>query len=264
MKRVLPGLVMALAWGLLLFLAPVTVFWAVFSGLAMIAFREYWRMSLPGVTGWRHWSLVTLSVFPVLTSLAGTAAMVAGLFFALITLLGLVFRWIPEPEVMPRILGWGAFGLLYVGLGIAHLVLLRELDQGVAWLALLTGLTIGSDTGAYYAGRRFGRRRLCPRISPGKTVAGGIGGLAAGTLAACVVSLLLLPAGVLPPVLLFAPLLVGIGITGDLTESILKRTAGIKDSGTMLAGHGGLLDRIDSLLLTAPALYYLLRFGGLA
>jgi phosphatidate cytidylyltransferase len=98
-------------------------------------------------------------------------------------------------------------------------------------------------------------------ISPKKTVAGGIGGLLAGIVAALVLHQFF-PVPVNPLALLAAAaLLVVVGIAGDLTESMIKRSVGVKDSGTILAGHGGILDRIDSLLLTAPVLYYLLHFG---
>jgi phosphatidate cytidylyltransferase len=121
----------------------------------------------------------------------------------------------------------------------------------------------GSDTGAYYAGKTFGRRKLFPLISPKKTVAGGIGGVAAGVIAAEGVNLLF-PQPAHPLFLLLAAVvLICIGICGDLTESLIKRSVGVKDSGTILQGHGGLLDRVDSLLLTGPALFYLIYFQWL-
>jgi phosphatidate cytidylyltransferase len=125
---------------------------------------------------------------------------------------------------------------------------------------MLIAVVAGSDTGAYYAGRAFGGRKLFPQISPKKTVAGGIGGLVAGIAFAEGVNLLF-PGNVdFFSLFVAAALLIVVGIAGDLTESMIKRSMGVKDSGTILFGHGGLLDRIDSLLLTAPVLFYLLHF----
>jgi len=130
-------------------------------------------------------------------------------------------------------------------------------------LILLIAIVAGSDTGAYYAGKTFGKRKLFPQISPKKTIAGGVGGLVFGIAAAEGINLLF-PEKTDPLLLLpVAALLIVVGIVGDLTESMIKRSVGVKDSGTILLGHGGLLDRIDSLLLTGPVLYYLLRLGVL-
>ena len=125
---------------------------------------------------------------------------------------------------------------------------------------VLAAIVAGSDTGAYYAGRAFGHRKLFPEISPKKTVAGGIGGLGAGMLAALLVGFFAPTPINIPALSLCASLLVVVGIGGDLTESVIKRAVGVKDSGAILFGHGGVLDRIDSLLLAGPVLYYLLHF----
>ena len=126
------------------------------------------------------------------------------------------------------------------------------------WLFLLVW---GADIGGYFAGRRFGRRKLAPAVSPGKTWAGAVGGL---LLAGAVT---LLPLSVLGrPVLTWAPVvaaLVVLSIFGDLFESALKRQRGVKDSGALLPGHGGVLDRIDALLAALPAFALLASRGAL-
>jgi phosphatidate cytidylyltransferase len=154
------------------------------------------------------------------------------------------------------------FGVVYVGVLASYLVLLRQYPEGGSWLVVLSAVTAGSDSGAYYFGSTFGKRKLCPNISPKKTVEGALGGLLCGLVAACVSASLLLDTVDWLFVGMAAVLLTGVGILGDLTESMIKRGTGTKDSGTLLAGHGGVLDRIDSLLLTAPVLYYLLLFVG--
>jgi phosphatidate cytidylyltransferase len=116
-----------------------------------------------------------------------------------------------------------------------------------------------SDTAQYYTGRAFGRRHLAPRISPKKTVAGAVGGFVFGGAVLAVVGAWWLPDA---PVALRAALggtMVALGIAGDLFESMLKRSAGLKDSSTLIPGHGGVLDRIDALLFAAPVYYIVLK-----
>ena len=267
MQRVVPGLIMAAAWAGLLLWAPFSLFWMVFILVALLALHEFWRMVWPELSAGRTLILVLVSAGPVYGAGRGDPGLVlAGLVFSFLLALPLVFRWMREVDELARVMAWLCLSLILIGLGLGHLVLLRGLDNGVAWLVFLTAVTIGSDTGAYYCGRRFGNRKLCPRISPGKTVAGGVGGLVAGTLVAVILEKIMVPEANLFLLLLLAPILVVIGIGGDLSESVLKRCVGVKDSSRLLAGHGGLLDRIDSLLLTAPVLYWLLIlfFGGAA
>jgi phosphatidate cytidylyltransferase len=109
-------------------------------------------------------------------------------------------------------------------------------------------------------GRTWGRRKLCPDISPNKTLEGAAGGVIAGTLGGLLFSLLLLPSVNVVFIIVAAVILTVTGIIGDLTESIVKRGTGTKDSGKCLGGHGGILDRVDSLLFVGPLFYYLLVF----
>lgn len=125
--------------------------------------------------------------------------------------------------------------------------------QGHLWLLIALLVVWGADTGAYFAGRRFGKRKLAPVVSPNKTVEGMIGGLLAGVVVAVLVAPL---AGAslreLPLVAVVALVTAVFSVFGDLFESLLKRHAGAKDSGTLLPGHGGLLDRVDSILAALP------------
>jgi phosphatidate cytidylyltransferase len=149
-------------------------------------------------------------------------------------------------------------GIFYIGFLASHLVLIRQLPDGGAWLIILSAITAGSDSGAYYCGRAIGRTKLSPNISPKKTVEGVAGGLVAGIALSSLFAWMLLPSVNWLFLLPVAALLTGAGICGDLTESVIKRGTDTKDSGTILAGHGGVLDRIDSLLFAGPMLYYLL------
>ena len=259
MSRVLPGLLMACLWGMLLGFAGPALFWLAIVIGSGIAFYEYQRMCFPSLSAVRRVLLIVVSLAPVFASISsGSTSVTSGLFVGFFGLVLLLFFWYPDFEDGFLFLSRSGFGIFYIGLCAAHIVLLRLLPGGVGWLAVLTAITIGSDTGAYYVGRKFGRRKLCPAISPGKTIAGAVGGLLVGTLAALVVGSLLPGQVSILFCLVAGVILVPVGIIGDLTESVIKRATGSKDSGTLLAGHGGLLDRVDSLLLTAPTLYYLL------
>jgi phosphatidate cytidylyltransferase len=146
-------------------------------------------------------------------------------------------------------------GLAYIPLPLSMVVLLRATEDGAAWIFLLCAVVFAGDTAALYAGTLWGRRKLCPSISPGKTVEGALGGLAANMVVGAVGKALLIPGLAWGTCVVFA---LGVGLAGqagDLFESALKRAAGIKDSGNLLPGHGGILDRIDALLFAAPVAY---------
>ena len=149
-----------------------------------------------------------------------------------------------------------AFGPLYIGLCLGHLLLTRALPDGEFLIFGLFLITWAADTGAYYAGTSFGRHKLAPVISPNKTVEGLAGGLMAALLAVFLARAWFLPVLTVTDCVAVASLLTFSGLLGDLAESAMKRGAGVKDSGGLIPGHGGMLDRLDSLLFTAPAFYY--------
>ena len=145
-------------------------------------------------------------------------------------------------------------GTLYVGL-ILYFYLISTLGGGWIWLVFMLACTWASDTMAYLVGRNWGKHRIAPALSPGKTVEGAVGGVMGSVLAA---SLVLFFNPELPVAyVLVLGTLVGIAAqVGDLVESAIKRQAGIKDAGGLIPGHGGILDRFDSMLFTAPLVYY--------
>jgi len=149
-------------------------------------------------------------------------------------------------------------GIFYLGWFLGHLVLLRNLDQGEYLIFFLFLVTWAGDTGAYYVGKGLGRRRLAPMVSPNKTLEGAIGGWLASVLAAGLAQWWFLPLISFSDSLILGGLLGVVGQLGDLTESMFKRGAGVKDSGHFLPGHGGVLDKLDSLIFTAPVFYYYL------
>ncbi|THJ24405.1 MAG: phosphatidate cytidylyltransferase [Nitrospira sp. CG24E] len=148
------------------------------------------------------------------------------------------------------------FGVLYLGLTLGTLSMTRLLPEGEWLIFFLLLVTWASDTVAYYVGTLFGRHPLAPRISPKKTVEGLVGGLIGAIIVAYIARWWFLPDLSGLDCLVLAVLLTVTGLWGDLTESVMKRSVGMKDSGGILPGHGGMLDRLDSLLFAAPAFYY--------
>ncbi|OGQ96265.1 MAG: hypothetical protein A2521_12130 [Deltaproteobacteria bacterium RIFOXYD12_FULL_57_12] len=264
MKRIATGLILGGGWLLLLLYGSFFLFWLVTVVIGGVALYEYGRIVIPGHVREHVLCCVLCGLIPLLTSYGGDLAAVAvGLMLALFLLIGFCL-WRYETLGAPfDFLSRAGFGVYYVGFCLAHLVLILRQPDGRYWLLVLTAIIAAADTGAYYTGTWLGRTKLCPAISPGKTVAGGIGGLVVGTLAGLVAAAYFVPGASLSRVGGWAVVLVCVGLLGDLVESVLKRAGGVKDSGTLLAGHGGVLDRGDSLLLAGPVLYYLLHFGWL-
>jgi phosphatidate cytidylyltransferase len=147
-------------------------------------------------------------------------------------------------------------GVLYIGLTLSYLLQIRRLPEGTLLIFFLFFVTWAGDTGAYILGKSIGRHALAPVISPKKTYEGLAGGLALACVTALVARGWFLPAFSFMDCIALAVMLTVVGLIGDLAESAIKRSAGFKDSGALIPGHGGMLDRLDSLLFTGPALYY--------
>jgi len=178
------------------------------------------------------------------------------------TLVAAMLRGAPFDKMIATT-GATILGVLYVALLGGHLVAVRNgFEQKLAahLLSFFFLVLMGADTGAYYTGRAIGKRKLAPKISPGKTWEGVIGGIVAALALATVAHLWFFRELPLKWALPLAGVMTVLGILGDLTESALKRGAGAKDAAKILPGHGGVLDRLDSLLFNAPLLYYFAHF----
>ena len=147
-------------------------------------------------------------------------------------------------------------GFLYVPLLLGHLVLLRGLPHGIQWILLLLVIVMAGDSGAYFVGSSYGRRKLYPVVSPNKSAEGAAGGVAGSIIGAIIARFLFFTELTMVDAIVTALLLGIIGQLGDLFESLLKRSFGVKDSGAIVPGHGGILDRLDSILFAAPAAFY--------
>jgi phosphatidate cytidylyltransferase len=150
-------------------------------------------------------------------------------------------------------------GIFYVALLFGFQVAIHAGNPGKRWLVFLYLVIWASDTGAYYVGTAFGRHRLYEKISPKKSIEGLIGGMLASMIIAMLCKgWLVASVGLLEAAVLGA-FLAAFGTVGDLVESLIKRSAGVKDSGALIPGHGGILDRMDSMLFAAPVLFYYLK-----
>jgi phosphatidate cytidylyltransferase len=205
--------------------------------------------------------VVTLPNFPVEAQLPVLSALTL-----------ILFAWngfrSPLDQVLPDT-AQGLFGLIYIAYPLTLIPLLWKQEDGPALVLFLMVCVWAGDIAALYIGRAFGKRKLAPRLSPGKTWVGSIASIAGSMIAASIVVLisnLLIARGntalhISQPLwqsLLLAAILNIAAQLGDLLESAIKRGAGVKDSGSLLPGHGGILDRIDALLLAAPVLWFIL------
>ena len=235
------------------------------AALSLACLQEFWALGRPhGTRGRLRVELAAGAVAVVVGSAAGRAPAELALVVGLLAVwTGGVVRasQAHEPGALAadlRATVWATAGLLYVPWLLGYVVRLRaDGPQPLADAALTVGLVWAGDVAAYLVGSRWGRRRLAPRLSPGKTWEGSAAALAVGVAAGAALGPLLAAVPSWGGAVVGAAT-VALGQAGDLWESACKRAAGVKDSGAAVPGHGGVLDRFDSLLFAAPAAYWLL------
>jgi phosphatidate cytidylyltransferase len=254
------------------------VFAVVFAALCLVGLGEWSRIA--GALGGRSSALGYLVVagFAIAALAGGREGAALGLAAAAVGL-PLVEAALFRPRIEPAgALDWAldAIGTLYLGIPLFAAIALRQSEgtvevewladlagalspgwegapRGLAWLLVVILVTWLNDTAAYLVGRSFGRRKLAPLVSPKKTVEGSIGGLV-GAVVAGAIGVALFGLGVSPLVGALVGIVLGVvGQVGDLAESLVKRQAGVKDSGTLIRGHGGILDRLDAMLFALVA-----------
>jgi phosphatidate cytidylyltransferase len=181
---------------------------------------------------------------------------------AVVVLLGIDVLLSPgEIKSAPTRLALAVLGVFYVGgLLVAMPLLHRDIASGHLWVATAIAVTFANDTGAYLFGRTLGRHKLAPAISPGKTIEGAIGGLLVGIAYMLVARATYFQSLTLPDAVAIGVAAGVLGPSGDLLESMMKRSVGAKDSGRLIPGHGGILDRIDALLFVGAYVYLHARF----
>jgi len=265
MKRILTALV-ALPILLYTVWSEIPYFFVALAAIAiLLALGEFYNLAskvgsrpqtLPGCAA----ALLVVACF-VFGEMAWVAAVMAALAIASLAVA------LTRPEEMNKSLGSAAatvFGVVYVALLASSLIGVRMIQSPTPHLAskLLTmffAMVMMTDTGAYYTGRSVGRRKLAPRVSPGKTVEGAVGGFMTAVITGPLCKWIFFPEIHVIHAMALGATIGILGQVGDLAESMLKRGSGVKDSGNLLPGHGGMLDRVDSILFCAPLLYYYSR-----
>lgn len=245
--------VLAVVW----FLPPVaTLLLAIVA--AELAFLEYSQLArslgapLPPITSAlviAACASVGSSVFPLDVVMLAAVLIAGGVAVAVLT---------PGPAMLPTV-AISLFAVLYLGLPLGAVAAIRWTAGREAIVLLMLTIVI-SDSAQYYTGRAFGRTPLAPSISPKKTREGALGGVVLGSAAMIAGARYVFPAAPLAAVVIAAVAVVVLGIFGDLFESLLKRSAHVKDSSHLIPGHGGILDRIDSWLFAGPAYYLFIRY----
>lgn len=234
-----------------------TIFALLIITAALVGVAEYNRMVFGTDLLREKVETLAVALLILVAAAAGERVLlVAILSFAVMAILMLNLLRIKEEGLDMIRVGKVILGVMYVPLLMSHFILIRLEPTGIRWIFFILVLAFSGDIAAYYVGKGLGRRKLLPDVSPGKTVEGTIG-LVVGSITGCILfrQLFFPMLPVLHTVILG---LVGsvMGQLGDLCESALKRVAGVKDSGTLLPGHGGILDRLDCLMFITPFVYY--------
>ena len=235
---------------------PLMVLLATFLGL-----REFYTLALPHSKPIERLFGIGLGLILSALIAFGSAGVISPFFVFLLLCLSVLFMATSQ-DLLPTIsnLGITLFGIVYIGFLLSHISLIRNLADGKEWALFLIATVWAGDISAFFGGSRFGRHKLYPKISPKKTVEGLIGAIIGSIIVALVFSQLFIP-HLEKSLCVFLAIGLGIlGQLGDFTESMLKRSAQVKDSGSLIPGHGGMLDRLDSFLFSAPFLYYVLLY----
>lgn len=258
LKRVVTGIILIPIVLIAVIYAPVFWMFALSSVVCLLALLEFNTLSVPDIRDSR---------FDAVSVIAGALVPFAGFlwgpgvyapYLVACSFLFFLFCMMRKRDLRDASIdvAYKTLALVYVAVPLSYLAFLSALENGRSWIIFLFIIIWANDTFAYFAGRSFGKTKLLESVSPKKTVEGAVAGLFGGIVAAVIFDhYAMLGMG---PLLTSAVAVAAglIGITGDLAESLLKRGAGVKDSGTIIPGHGGLLDRIDSLIFPLPALYY--------
>lgn len=228
--------------------------------LSSIGIAEFYRMALPE-RKLELWLAALAGSALIFIPLARNDKLILssiGLIFVGFSLLFL-FR-VRTIDTAAREVAFALLAFLYIPFLLMHLVQLRQTSFGIQWLFVIMLIVMTNDSAAYYTGSAFGKHRLYPLVSPKKSIEGAVGGLIGSLGGALLAKFTFFPQLTFCDAAVTALVIGVVGQAGDLFESLLKRSFGVKDSGTIIPGHGGVLDRLDSILFAAPITYYYVYF----
>lgn len=251
-----PALLYSLYWA-----STPWIYFAIIGVCATIGAHELFAMTLPGERVLQWWGVIaSTAVLGLVTFMPSATWFLAGVVaIVMVGMLATLVRAAPLESASPR-MAWLIAGPFYVGGLFGMMCNLFVREHGGSWVVLAMMFAWFSDTGGYFAGRFFGKHPLHTLVSPKKTIEGSIGGLTGsvvGSLTACFGYLQELP---LVDAIVLALIAGALGQTGDLCESLIKRSVGVKDSGSIVPGHGGVLDRADALMFTSAATWVYVTF----
>jgi len=258
-KKILVGSLLVPPILFLIIVGPPAVLSLMVLLATFFGLREFYALALPNSKGIERLMGVGLGLILSFLVIYGDFKAILPFFALLLLLLSLLFLAISQnlPSTISS-MGILLFGILYIGFLFPHVSLIRNMTEGKVWVLLLIVTVWAGDIFAFFSGSLIGKHKLYPKISPNKTYEGLGGAIGGSILVALVYSYFFIPRLSVGLCILLAFGLTILGQLGDFTESMLKRSAQVKDSGSLIPGHGGMLDRMDSFLFSAPFLHYFL------
>lgn len=256
-QRFFTALFMIIAVGGVILYAPITAFRVLVLAVTGRVLQELFRLLFPTTRFYQYCGILigmavsVILIWPEL-GIPTLPALIAAVF--LICVIHMAHAEVLEH--VPQRVGLTCFGLLYIACTLPYFSALRELPQGMALVTMAIAMAAFGDTFAMFAGKTIGRHKMTPILSPNKTWEGLIAGFGGSIFGMILIRYLMWPEMPLVPGIVLALIIGIVGPLGDLIESMIKRACHVKDAGTLLPGHGGVLDRADALIFTAPVVYY--------
>ncbi|MFQ5559274.1 MAG: phosphatidate cytidylyltransferase [Nitrospinota bacterium] len=264
MQRAVTGLIGAFGVVLVIFQGSENFFLGIVTASIVIASYEFHKITGEGRISFSGFVALLLSpAVPAFFYFYPYNPLIAVVSFSVVVTMSAKIVFGPGERPPRDRYETSLFGLIYVAPLLSHFLLLRSLENGSGAVFFVLMTVWMSDSVAYYTGKNFGTRRLAPTVSPGKTMEGAAGGLVGGVTGAVLASLICFPELTPLKAALAGGVVGATGQVGDLAESLIKREWGVKDSGTIIPGHGGLLDRLDSLFFAGPVFCLFLLVNGL-
>jgi phosphatidate cytidylyltransferase len=259
LKRLIVAAILLPVFYLYIMHLPPQFFLILLWGVSSVAITEFYSMY--HVRGLLKYTCIFLGIVVLSASYLSTTLLFEMIAISAITIMSMRLFLKRDPLSSLQDISPPIVGLLYIPALLTFQIQLRKL--GPEWIIFLYSLVWVSDSMAYYVGKGFGKRKLYAAVSPHKTLAGAVGSIAGGALCALVLSYAFIPLLTASSALVIGIIIGVTTIIGDLVESMFKRDAGMKDSGVIIPGHGGILDKIDGVLFGGPVLYFLLSAIGI-